>query len=98
MAHSLWVSFAIRNAERSPASPSNHMFFMAASLAHRSQSPLRASQKFASVSLIARSLIALDEFAPLGFTFIERPFIDKTLDSERHEVIPSTQVFMLTSK
>ena len=48
--------------------------------------------------MIARSLIALDEFAPLGFTFIDRPFIDKTLDSERHEVIPSTQVFMLTSK
>ena len=48
--------------------------------------------------MIARSLIALDEFAPLGFTFIERPFIDKTLDSERREVILSTQVFMLTSK
>jgi len=52
----------------------------------------------ATVSLIVRSLIALDDFAPLGFTFMDRPFIDKTLDRERREVIPSTQVFMLTSK
>jgi len=32
------------------------------------------------------------------FTFMDRRFIDKTLDSERREVILSPQVFMLTSK
>jgi hypothetical protein len=96
MAHSLWVSFAIRNAERSPA-PSNHIFFMAAPMAYRSQSPLRTSQKFASVSLIARRLNTLAESAILVVIFFDGRFIDKTLDSKRPEVIPSTQVFTLTS-
>jgi len=35
---------------------------------------------------------------PLGFTFMGRHFIDKTLDSERREVILSPQVFTLTFK
>jgi len=98
MAHSLWVSFAIRNAERSPASPSNHIFFMVASMAHGSQSPLRHQQMVASVSLFARRLNTLAESAILVVTFFDGRFIDKTLDSKRPEVIPSTQVFTLTSE
>ncbi len=50
------------------------------------------------MSLIARSLMTLDEFAPLVFTFMDRRFIDKTLDSGSVQVILSTQVFTLTSK
>jgi len=96
MAHSLWVSFAIRNAERSPASPSNHIFFMAASMAHRSQRLLRTRKS--SQALFARRLSTLAQFACLVFTFMDRPFIDKNLDSGSVQVILSTEVFMLTSK
>ena len=48
--------------------------------------------------IIARSLMILAEFGPLVFTCMDRPFIDKTLDSGSVQVILSTQVFMLTSK
>jgi hypothetical protein len=71
---------------------------MAASMAHRSQNPLRTSQKFASVSLFARRLNTLAESPILVVTFLDGRFIDKTLDSKRPEVIPSTQVFTLTSE
>ena len=56
------------------------------------------TQKFASVSLFARRLNTLAESAILVVTFFDGRCIDKTLDSKRPEVIPSTQVFMLTFK
>ena len=59
--------------------------------------PLRTSHLSASVLLIARRLNTLAESAILVVTIFDRRFIDKTLDSKRPEVIPSTQVFMLTS-
>jgi hypothetical protein len=91
------MPFAIGSPERSLCISFESYPLHASSVTHRSQ-VLRPLGWSATVSLIARSLIALDDFAALALAVMDRPFIDKTLDSGGGEVIPSTQVFTLTSK